>query len=137
MNSEKLYIEDFQRVLGGKMSGNIKTFCPFCHDSRNNKRDKSFSINCATMAYNCHYCGASGYLKSRVEETLKEFDRQNYKPMKKTYRKPATKPHVTTTLDAAMVEYFKGRGISEKTLLEAKVTKETFYFPRDGKRGDV
>ena len=134
MNNETLYIEDFQRELGGKISGNIKTFCPFCHKNRHNRRDKSFSINCQTMAYHCHYCGAAGYLKSRVEETIRHFDRQYKKSMNRTYTKPKVKPNIQLALDAAMVEYFKGRGVSEKTLLKAKVTKETAYFGQDGKK---
>lgn len=137
MYKETLYIEDFARELHGKTSGNIKTFCPFCHSNRHNKRDKSFSINCATMAYNCHYCGESGYLKSRVDESRKQFEKEN-RQMAKTYKKPSVKPNIQPTLDASMVEYFKGRGISEKTLLAAKVTKETAWFPQDnGKRGCI
>ena len=58
--------------------------------------------------------------------------------MAKTYRKPSQKPSIKTTLDEGMVEYFKTRGISERTLLDAKVTKETYYFPQDqAKRGCI
>lgn len=76
-------------------------------------------------------------MKSRYEETMQRIERDT-KRMSKTYRKPSAKPHITTTIDPGMVEYFKGRGISEKTLLEAKVTKETYYFPQDqAKRGCI
>lgn len=137
MNVETLYIEDYRQYLRGKTSGNIKIYCPFCHDNRSNKRDKSLSVNCDTLAYNCHYCGASGYMKSRHEETMKRIERET-RQMTKTYRKPTVKPNITSTLDHGMVEYFKGRGISEKTLLEAKVTKETYFFPQDQtKRGCI
>ena len=137
MNNETLYIEDYRQYLRGKSSGNVKIYCPFCHESRSNKRDKSLSVNCDTLAYNCHYCGASGYMKSRHEETMQRIERES-RHMSKTYRKPSTKPNITTTLDPGMVEYFKGRGISEKTLLEAKVTKENYYFPQDqAKRGCI
>lgn len=137
MSDNILYVEDFRHVLGSRSSGNIKTFCPFCHENRGNKRDKSLSINCATLAYNCHYCGASGYLKSRHEEMMRRIDRET-RQMSKTYRKPSVKPNLQPKLNADMVEYFKGRGISEKTLLEAKVTKENFFFPQDNcKRGCI
>ena len=137
MNTGTLYIEDYRQALRGKTYGNVKTFCPFCHESRSNKRDKSLSINCETYGYNCHYCGATGYLKSRNEETMRRIERET-RHMSRTYRKPTAKPNITPKLDPAMVEYFKGRGISEKTLLEAKVTKEVFYFPQDQqKRGCI
>lgn len=58
--------------------------------------------------------------------------------MAKTYKRPNHTPNIQPTLDPAMVEYFKERGISEKTLLDAKVTKETYYFPQDQqKRGCI
>ena len=137
MDNDKLYIEDFAYYLNGRNTGHIKVICPLCHDQRSNKKDKSLSIDCATLAYKCHYCGASGYLKSRTQESIQRINRE-VKHMPKTYRKPSTQPNIQTTLDAGVVAYFKGRGISEKTLLEAKVTKETYYFPQDSaKRGCI
>lgn len=137
MNNEKLYIEDFAQIINGRTSGHIKTFCPFCHEQRSNKRDKSLSIDCSTLAYKCHYCNASGVLRSRSQETIWMLNRES-KHMTKTYRKPSVKPNIQPKLDKSMVEYFNGRGISEATLLEAKVTKETYYFPQDqAKRGCI
>lgn len=137
MDNDKLYIEDFAYYLNGRNTGHIKVICPLCHEQRSNKKDKSLSIDCATLAYKCHYCGASGYLKSRTQESIQRINRE-VKHMPKTYRKPSTQPNIQTTLDAGVVAYFKGRGISEKTLLEAKVTKETYYFPQDSaKRGCI
>lgn len=43
-----------------RTSGNIKTYCPQCRDSRHNKRDKSLSVDLATGVFNCHYCGWAG-----------------------------------------------------------------------------
>lgn len=131
MLGEKLYIDDFSYLLERGSGGNIKTFCPFCREQRSNKRDKSLSINRETLAYNCHYCGRSGYLVSRLEESRKEMDRLE-RQMRKTYKKPTFKPHIEPKIDPSIAEYFKGRGISEDTLLKAKVTKETAYFGQDG-----
>lgn len=137
MNDDKLYIEDFAYLLHGRTSGHIKVFCPICHEQRNNKSDKSLSIDCATLAYKCHYCGATGVLRSRMDETIKRINKET-RHMAKTYRKPSIKPNLQPKLDEGMVEYFKGRGISEQTLLEAKVTKETYFFPQDqAKRGCI
>ena len=137
MDNDKLYIEDFSYYLNGRNSGHIKVICPLCHEQRSNKKDKSLSIDCSTLAYKCHYCGASGYLKSRTQESIQRINKE-IKHMPKTYRKPSTQPNIQTSLDAGIVAYFKGRGISEQTLLEAKVTKETYYFPQDqAKRGCI
>lgn len=132
-NNEVLYIEDFVGLLRGKSYGNIKVNCPLCRESRTNKRDKSLSINCTTLAYHCHYCGASGYLRSHVEDSIRRINKET-KRMGKTYRKPNKHPNLKQTLDAGIVDYFKSRGISEKTLLDAKITKETYYFPQDQKK---
>lgn len=135
ITNEHLYVEDFAHLLRGR-SGHIKTFCPFCHDTRNNKRDKSLSIDTQTLAYKCHYCDKGGYLKSRLEETLARIDK--FKPMKKEYKLPQRKPNIQSHFEPAFLEYFTKRGISEETLLKAKVTKETEYMPQDNaKRGVI
>ena len=132
MNTDYLKYDDYAHLIGGR-HGNVKTFCPFCHEQRSDKRDKSLSINCDSLAYNCHYCGAAGYLKTREDEL-----RTWRKPLPKTYKKPKSKPSIKPKVDSAIADYFKGRGISEGTLLAMKVTKETAFFPQDGcKRGCI
>lgn len=134
MNDDTLYLEDISSQIGGRRSGNIMVFCPFCHSERSrHKTTKELSVNLDKMVYKCHHCERSGRIRSRYEESMHKLDRE-FRSMAKTYKKPNTKPNIQTTLDAAMVEYFKGRGISEKTLIDAKVTKETYYFPQDQKK---
>lgn len=136
MDNDRLYLEDFIKDIAHK-TGEVKVRCPLCDANRSDKKDKSLSINCTTYQYFCHYCQASGVLRSRSEDLIKQ---QTYERKKvvRTYRKPTVAPNLQPTLDAGMVEYFKGRGISESTLLEAKVTKETYYFPQDqAKRGCI
>lgn len=45
--------------IGRRSSGNIKTFCPKCHHLRNDKSDKSLSVDLNTGQWLCHYpkCG--------------------------------------------------------------------------------
>ena len=58
----------------GQGSGRVKTFCPFCHATRNNKRDRSLSVDIDKGLYLCHYCGAKGYVPDEAEEeTLKRY----------------------------------------------------------------
>ena len=110
---ERLYTDDFAYVLNRGTGDNVKTFCPFCRDRRSDKHDKSLSINRRTLQYNCHYCGASGVLISKLEETRREMEKMNWQP--RTYKKPPTKPNIQPTVDPDIVEWFKTRGISEKT----------------------
>ena len=50
-NFSKLNID-----LRGHTSGHVKTFCPFCHEHRHDKRDKSLSVDIDKGLYKCHYC---------------------------------------------------------------------------------
>lgn len=136
MDREILYLEDFAHLLNGR-SGHIKTFCPFCHEQRSNKRDKSLSIDTQSLAYKCHYCDASGYLKSRLSETLASI-KKDFRPMKKDYKLPQKQPNIQSKFEPSFLEFFTNRGINEGTLLDAKVTKETEFMPQDNaKRGVV
>lgn len=136
MDREVLYLEDFAHLLNGR-SGHIKTFCPFCHEQRSNKRDKSLSIDTQSLAYKCHYCDASGYLKSRLSETLASI-KKDFRPMKKDYKLPQKQPNIQSKFEPPFLEFFTNRGINEGTLLDAKVTKETEFMPQDNaKRGVI
>lgn len=129
VNNNQLYIEDFQNVLSRARGTQIKVVCPLCHDRRTNKADRALSINTQTLEYHCHYCDAKGVLKSRHEEVTGT-NNQYFKPVRKEYIKPKPKDEKSSKFSDSFLEYFKGRGISEKTLIEAKVTQETEYFPQ-------
>lgn len=112
-------------------SGNKKVFCPQCHDQRRDKRDKSLSINLATGEFNCHYCGFSGCAAEK--ESWERSDRpwHNYAPIRRqkpVYKKPQPRP--TAPLSAKVLAWFKGRGISEQTLLAMKITEGMEWMPQ-------
>lgn len=112
-------------------SGNKKVFCPQCHDQRRDKRDKSLSINLATGEFNCHYCGFSGCAAEK--ESWERSDRpwHNYAPIRRqkpVYKKPQPRP--TAPLSAKALAWFKGRGISEQTLLAMKITEGMEWMPQ-------
>lgn len=129
VNSNQLYIEDFQNVLSRARGTQIKVVCPLCHDRRTNKADRALSINTQTLEYHCHYCDAKGVLKSRYAESA-GVENQYFKAPKREYIKPKPKKDDASKFAESFLEYFKGRGISEQTLIEAKVTQETEYFPQ-------
>lgn len=130
-----LYIEDFQHYLSGR-SGQVKVRCPFCDEMRSDKRDKSLSIDATTYLYHCHYCQASGVLRSKMGEILSK-DQRNFQPKKKSYSKPTKKINTDKRYSESFLSWFQGRCISEDTLRKAKVTQETEVMPNVGKTGVV
>lgn len=130
-----LYIEDFQHYLSGR-SGQVKVRCPFCDEMRSDKRDKSLSIDATTYLYHCHYCQASGVLRSKMGEILSK-DQRNFQPKKKPYSKPTKKINTDKRYSESFLSWFQGRCISEDTLRKAKVTQETEVMPNVGKTGVV
>lgn len=97
--------------LKGRQTGELKTKCPQCHQTRKNKTDDSLSVNVEKGFYNCHNCGWSGSVR--------------FKP-KKEYIKP---PTIELKLSDKIVQWFKGRGISEATLLHWKIGESETFIP--------
>lgn len=111
-------------------SGNKKVFCPQCHATRHDKRDRSLSINLATGEFNCHYCGFSGCAAEREAwEQIKPW--HNYAPIKRQrpeYRKPQPRP--TLPMSDRAIAWFQSRGISAATLQAMKVTEGSEWMPQ-------
>lgn len=132
---------DFERFgidVGGRTSGKIKMFCPQCHETRTNKRDKSLSVNIATGMFNCHYCGFSGCAVVHDEEEKRAWmERQpwyNPRPLKRQkpeYKKP--KKVGSSTLSPKLLQWFAGRGISADTLEAFRITEGMEWMPQENK----
>ena len=105
------------KIPYGRTSGKIKTFCPACHNKRNNKADKSLSVNLDEGLYKCHYCGYSG--------CIKEFP----KKIKKEYVRPTWKNE--TKLSEKVVKYFEGRRIPQDILRIMKISEGMAFMPQD------
>lgn len=110
MNWEKHGIE-ISKVRGGK------GYCPLCHHTRKNKRDRELSVDIEKGLWNCHNCGFKG--------TAKEFDRMD-KP-RRIYARP--QPKISTISDKTR-EWFKGRGIGQETVLKLKITASEEFMPQ-------
>lgn len=108
MNWQKAGI-DISQVRGGK------GFCPKCHPTRKNKRDRSLSVDMKEGLYKCHNAGCD-FSGSVVD----------FQP-KKEYKKPLPK---LQKVSDKMLEYFQKRGISNDTLLRVKVTEAVEYMPQ-------
>ena len=96
--------------------GETKTICPKCSHTRKNKSDKCLSVNIDEGVYNCHNCGWSGNVK--------------FTP-KKEYTKP---PKVNAEINSRIVEWFKGRAITEPTLVHWKIGESLEYIPQVQKK---
>ena len=101
-------IETFN--VHGLKVGKKDSPCPKCSEHRSPKNQKS---NCASLDWDrgigtCHHCNETFQLHT--------FKRKS----NKNYSKP--KANENTTLDARVLDYFSDRGISDNTLLQARVT---------------
>lgn len=124
-----------------KQGGKIKTFCPECHETRRDKRDKSLSVDIDNGVWKCHYCGFSGHLefdeydKQRWMEQQTWYQRTKIK-QKPTYKRPEPKPILPISQRALV--WFESRGISAKTLEELKITEGLEWMPqKNGKANTV
>lgn len=124
-----------------KQGGKIKTFCPECHETRRDKRDKSLSVDIDNGVWKCHYCGFSGHLefdeydKQRWMEQQTWYQRTKIK-QKPTYKRPEPKPILPISQRA--LAWFESRGISAKTLEAMKVTEGLEWMPqKNGKANTV
>lgn len=124
-----------------KQGGKIKTFCPECHETRRDKRDKSLSVDIDKGIWKCHYCGFSGHLefdeydKQRWMEQQTWYQRTKIK-QKPTYKRPEPKPILPISQRA--LAWFESRGISAKTLEELKITEGLEWMPqKNGKANTV
>ena len=109
-----------------KSAGQTKTICPNCKDTRSDKSDRSLSCNLTTGAYNCHYCGFTGYAKDPS-------DKFKFRDM--TEKKPFKRPNIrnNTNLSDKAVKWFESRGISQQTLIKMRIGEGLEYMPQHGK----
>lgn len=122
-------------IPSGRTSGNIKVFCPKCHDQRHDKTDRSLSCNLATGEFNCHYCNFKGVAKENTEEDKRKWMEQqawyNPQPLKrerKEYRKP--KPRPQSAMSDKALKWFAGRGISRATVEAMRITEGLEPMPQ-------
>lgn len=101
--------------IGNKTSGEIKTICPLCSHTRKKKKDPCLSVNLDKGVGKCWNC---------EEISIRE------KYEIKQYKSPPQKWQNFTNLSDKLVKWFKNkRNISQKTLIDCKITEEIYYQP--------
>ena len=111
LTNKKEYVIDVQK------NGENQMTCPECSESRKKKTDKCFSFNLSKGAGRCNHCGV----------ILVEFKDLEYKP-KTEYKKPNLKE--PSKYSDNVLKFFTSRLISEKTLLECKVSESVEWMPK-------
>jgi twinkle protein len=106
-----------------RRSGQEKTTCPQCSESRRNKKDTSLSVNITEGTYNCHHCSWKG--------SVKQFQQ---KEMKKKFEKPDQSMLKSISLNEKVVAYSKARGISEDTLKRFMIHAKEEWMPQTQKK---
>lgn len=97
-----------------KFSGTTKTICPKCSHTRKKKTDPCLSVDVDNGLYHCHNCDWKGGVSAKPE---------------RTYTMPTfNKNH--TNLPDKVVEWFKGRGVRQQTLLEWKIGYQEEWMPQ-------
>lgn len=132
----KTYAEYGIKIPSGHIKGKVKTFCPECHSTRSDKRDKSLSVDLDKGVWHCHYCNWSGCLEK--EEWEKEEERRQYallKNQKPVYKKPEQK-QAQAVSDRAM-KWFNGRGISAATVKALKITEGQEWMPQNNAQSNT
>jgi twinkle protein len=106
-----------------RRSGQEKTTCPQCSESRRNKKDTSLSVNITEGTYNCHHCGWKGSVKHfQQKERKKQFDKPDQSMLK------------SISLNEKVIAYAKGRGISEETLKRFMIHAKEDWMPQTQKK---
>lgn len=106
-----------------RRSGQEKTVCPKCSDSRRNKKDPCLSVNVTEGTYNCHHCGWKGNVKT--------FER---KDSAKKYLRPDKSMLSSIELNDRILAYSNGRGISRETLEKFFIHGREEWMPATQKK---
>ena len=103
-----------------KANGEIQTLCPNCSHTRKKKTDKCLSVNIETGVAKCWNCEDTSFREKKSKAI--------------SYDLPPQKWENHTSISDKVVKFFKGRGISQKTLIECRITEEEYYQPQLSKK---
>lgn len=121
---------DLGRYRGMTSGGWKKVLCPRCSADRKKKREPVLRVNLDDGGFKCMHCGWKGKATVLTQEDKEEFKRmrgwdkvirkEKEKKKQETYKLPPQQRR--SALHPSTVEWFAGRGISERTLKAAGVT---------------
>jgi twinkle protein len=115
---KKTYSDFGIEIKAGKTTGEVTTTCPQCSHTRKKKTEKCLGVNLDKCVWRCNHCGWAGGLPKEVE-------------LKVSYTRP--KWSNKTELSNNLVKWFESRGISQSTLVKAKISEGLEYMPQEEK----
>ena len=116
--------KDFKLDFPETFTGERYSTCPICSKDRKKQGVKCLSANGDKGKFICHHCGYAGTLESGVSHKGSDID-----PGEKKYIRPDYAPGVRVLTESTL-GWFKGRGISEPTLIANFIGVEPVYFPQ-------
>lgn len=103
-----------------RSAGEEQMICPKCSHLRKKKTIKCFSWNNEKNVGHCAHCESSFVIKTEYINPKKEY----FVPVFIN----------KTELSKSMVDWFFGRGISQSTLVDFKITEGEEFMPQDGRK---
>lgn len=103
--------------IDARKNGENIDHCPICSATRKNKKAKPFSYNAAKETGYCQNCEAK-FVKKQDRPVVE----------KKIYDRPVWTN--VTALSENLAKWFKGRGISQQTLIDNKITEGKVFMPQ-------
>jgi twinkle protein len=108
-------------IISVPKAGENKMICPVCSEDRKKKTDKCFSFNSLKFAGRCNHCSVVLVEKKDFEQKVEIA----------SFKRPLFKSN--TNYSPNVIKFFTERKISEKTLLELKVTEGNEWMPKNQK----
>jgi len=97
--------------------------CPKCSHERKKKTDKCASVFWDTGLLSCNHCGEITQMHTYKKKNHDTF---------KVYIKPVLKPK--SNISPVVIDWFKNqRGITEKTLIDCKISNSSRWMPKAGR----
>ena len=125
---------DYKKLedIGITNDGKKKQFCPKCHENRNDKRDKSLSVDWEKCIAHCHYCGENFFFGKTEKLNSGQPPHTPQKTETKEYKKPGLLTN-QEPLDDNMKAWFSSRGIPVETVEAEGVFKACRKMPQTDK----
>ncbi len=114
---------DFEINIPNTSASQVYVICPKCSHDRKKKNVKSLSVNIQDGVWNCHHCQWSGTLNEKNGA-------KNHYPQKVESKYPKIKYKAPDKLPQNVLDYFKGRGISEEVLTRNKIGYAPEWMPQ-------
>ncbi len=120
----------------GRISGQVKTICPNCNETRHHKGDKSLSVNIDTGLCFCHHCNWKVYVPDEAElreKRMKEERRKKSTPVPSHFQRPIFDARKTTLSEKTERYLVETRCIPQKVIRELRITEQMEYMPQSGR----